>query len=64
MILHPEVVVKAQQEIDAVIGSDRLPNFGDRASLPYIESIMSECLRWAAPVPLGEASSLLRLGSL
>jgi len=52
--MHPEVVVKAQKEIDAVVGHERLPNFDDRASLPYIESIMSECLRWAAPVPLGE----------
>ncbi|KAG6887642.1 hypothetical protein C0995_013798 [Termitomyces sp. Mi166 len=35
MTLHPEVMRKAQQEIDAVVGPDRLPNFGDRPSLPY-----------------------------
>lgn len=32
---HPEVLKKAQQEIDAVVGQDRLPGFEDRKSLPY-----------------------------
>ena len=35
MMDHPEVIEKAQQEIDAVVGTDRLPTFEDRASLPY-----------------------------
>ena len=53
VIQHPEVLIKAQKEIDSVVGNGRLPSFNDRESLPYIESLMSECLRWAAPVPLG-----------
>ncbi|KZP11704.1 cytochrome P450 [Athelia psychrophila] len=53
MVTHPDVRARAQAEIDAVVGADRLPSFADRASLPYIECVMSECLRWAAPVPLG-----------
>lgn len=53
MITYPEVLAKAQAEIDTVVGTDRLPAFADRASLPYIECLLSECLRWAAPVPLG-----------
>ncbi|KAF7984180.1 hypothetical protein HWV62_16866 [Athelia sp. TMB] len=40
-------------EIDAAVGRERLPSFADRASLPYIECVMSECLRWTAPVPIG-----------
>lgn len=35
MMAHPEVLEKAQKEIDAVVGSDRLPTFEDRSSLPY-----------------------------
>ena len=35
IIQHPEVLAKAQREIDAVVGSDRLPTFEDRDSLPY-----------------------------
>lgn len=55
MITHPEARLKAQAEIDAVVGTDRLPSFADRPSLPYVECVMSECLRWAAPVPLGQS---------
>ncbi|GBE84279.1 Multifunctional cytochrome P450 monooxygenase af510 [Sparassis crispa] len=53
MVLHPEVLVKVQQEMDTVVGQGRLPTFSDRVSLPYLECVMSECLRWGAPVPLG-----------
>jgi hypothetical protein len=35
MVLHPEVLAKAQKEIDTVVGRDRLPTFSDRASLPF-----------------------------
>ncbi|EPT04818.1 hypothetical protein FOMPIDRAFT_1112479 [Fomitopsis schrenkii] len=52
MILHPEVLARVQEEIDTVVGSGRLPTFSDRASLPYLESVMSETLRWGVPVPL------------
>ena len=31
----------------------KLPTFEDRPSLPYLESLMSEVLRWGVPVPLG-----------
>ena len=35
MMTHPEVLAKAQQEIDEVVGSDRLPTLDDRRFLPY-----------------------------
>lgn len=34
---HPEVLKRAQKEIDTVVGTDRLPTFSDRADLPYSE---------------------------
>lgn len=52
MILHPEVFAKAQAEIDRVVGTDRLPDFQDRTSLPYVESLVKEVYRWHCPVPL------------
>ncbi|KAH9986195.1 cytochrome P450 [Russula compacta] len=52
MILHPEVFAKAQAEIDHVVGSDRLPDFQDRSSLPYVESVVKEVYRWHCPLPL------------
>ena len=52
MILHPEVQQKAQLEIDKVVGRGRLPDFGDRATLPYIQAIVHEVLRYACRDPV------------
>jgi hypothetical protein len=53
MVLYPEVQRKAQAEIDAVVGKDRLPDFGDQPLLPYVSAILEEALRWHPVVPLG-----------
>ncbi len=45
MLLNPEIQRKAQAEIDAVVGSDRLPTFADRKDLPYLENVLQETLR-------------------
>jgi len=52
MLLHPDVQFRAASEIDAVCGDD-IPNFGHRPSLPYIEAICREVLRWHPVTPLG-----------
>jgi len=52
LMLHPDAQKTAQQEIDAVVGQDRLPTFADRASLPFVDALYKESLRWSAPVPL------------
>ncbi|EJD46742.1 putative CyP450 monooxygenase [Auricularia subglabra TFB-10046 SS5] len=44
MVLYPEYQLKAQEEVDRVLG-ERLPDFGDEASLPYIEAIIRETYR-------------------
>ena len=46
MLHAPDVHKKAQEELSRVVGNDRLPTFADRASLPYIECIVKETLRW------------------
>ncbi|KAK5998055.1 Cytochrome P450 monooxygenase CLM2 [Cladobotryum mycophilum] len=46
MLRFPEVQRKAQKEIDQVVGTERLPQFQDRKSLPYIEAIVKEIARW------------------
>lgn len=56
MIEHPEVMAKAQKEIDSVVGNDRLPTFADRKNLPYIEAVFNECLRHGVAVPLCTSS--------
>ncbi|KAJ6466205.1 cytochrome P450 [Mycena sanguinolenta] len=37
---------KAQAEIDTVIGAGRLPEFEDRPSLPFVEALYREVMRW------------------
>lgn len=52
MTLYPDVQAKAQAEIDAVVGRDRLPTLADRPHLPYITALMNEVLRWSPVAPL------------
>lgn len=52
MVLYPKVQVKAQAEIDTIVGLTRLPSFEDRPSLPYVEAILRETLRWMPALPL------------
>jgi cytochrome P450 len=54
MVLYPDVQKRAQEEIDSVVGKDRLPTFEDRPSLPYIDAIVLETLRWNPILPLGD----------
>lgn len=35
MLQHPEILAKAREEIDRVVGTERLPTFKDREYLPY-----------------------------
>jgi len=53
MTLYPEVSARAQEEIDRVIGREKLPIVENRTNLPYVEALMKEVLRWHPPVPLG-----------
>ncbi|KAL4773894.1 cytochrome P450 [Aspergillus nidulans var. acristatus] len=53
MALYPDVQRKAQEELDTVLGSTKLPTFEDRARLPYIEAIVKEALRWHPVAPMG-----------
>ncbi|KAG6908985.1 hypothetical protein DXG01_002474 [Tephrocybe rancida] len=55
MAMYPEVQAKAQAELDAVVGNDRLPDFNDRASLPYIDAVVKEVIRWQPVTPLAVA---------
>lgn len=45
MMLNPESQRQAQAELDQVVGRDRLPDFSDKESLPYICAIYKEVLR-------------------
>ncbi|KAH9981025.1 cytochrome P450 [Lactifluus volemus] len=50
--LYPNVQKKAQEELDAVTGRERLPTFEDRSRLPFVDAVCKEVLRWKPVVPL------------
>jgi len=53
MVMNPRVVAKAQEEIDRVVGPDRLPTWADEPNLPYIRSLIKENMRMNPPNKLG-----------
>ncbi|XP_077989859.1 cytochrome P450 2U1-like [Glandiceps talaboti] len=52
MLKYPDIQKKVQEELDRVVGQDRLPNMSDRTYLPYTEATITEVLRLASTVPL------------
>ncbi|KAL3653129.1 hypothetical protein CASFOL_002810 [Castilleja foliolosa] len=49
---NPNILKKAQQEIDQVIGSDRLVQESDGPNLPYLQTIIKETFRLHPPIPM------------
>lgn len=45
MLHFPAVYKRLQDEIDAVVGCERLPDLGDRHALPYTECMLKEVYR-------------------
>lgn len=51
MLVYPEVQRKAQEEIDRVVGTQRLPTLEDRSNLLYVDAVITEALRWRKRTP-------------
>ncbi|PRQ44545.1 putative 3,9-dihydroxypterocarpan 6A-monooxygenase [Rosa chinensis] len=52
LINHPDVMNKARQEIDTIVGNNRLVKESDIANLPYLQAIVKETLRLHPTGPL------------
>lgn len=52
LLKHPEVMKKAQQEVDEVVGKTRLVNLSDSKHLTYVQAIIKESFRLHPPIPL------------
>ncbi|KAJ6474299.1 cytochrome P450 [Mycena sanguinolenta] len=50
---HPEIQKKAHEELDRVVGRDRLPTVEDEKSLPYCHAIIKEVGRCHNPLWIG-----------
>ncbi|KZT25427.1 cytochrome P450 [Neolentinus lepideus HHB14362 ss-1] len=53
MLAHPHVLKKVRDEIDRVVGEDRMPNFDDEKDLPYFVACIKETLRRRPPTIMG-----------
>ena len=64
LVLYPQVQRRAQAELDAIVGRDRLPSFDDRQRLPYTEAFCKELMRWQMVTPIGMIRFLPRVPSI
>ncbi|KAG2036099.1 cytochrome P450 [Suillus americanus] len=53
MVLYPDVQARARADINQAVRHDEMPCLDDRASLPYLDAILHEVLRWHPVSPLG-----------
>ncbi|CAO2650482.1 Nn.00g017740.m01.CDS01 [Neocucurbitaria sp. VM-36] len=53
MCVFQDVQIKAQEEIDQVIGHDRSPDWADEEKLPFVRALVNEVLRWRTVTILG-----------
>lgn len=60
MLHYPEVMVKVQEEIDAVVGHYKLPVLDDYGRLPYTQATLYEVLRKSSITPLGTTHTTTR----
>ncbi|KAK3303882.1 putative cytochrome P450 [Chaetomium strumarium] len=60
MVLYPRVARKAQEDIDRVVGPERMPTFDDLPKLPYIDAVVKEVLRWRPVIPGGIPHAVTR----
>jgi len=60
MMVFEDVQKKAQDELDLVVGPDRLPAVDDYPNLPYIRCCIKETLRWMPTVIMGVPHSVTK----
>ncbi|GJN13183.1 hypothetical protein PR202_ga31527 [Eleusine coracana subsp. coracana] len=57
LLNHPESMRKVQEEIDAVVGHDRIVSEADLPRLPYLQAVYKETLRLHPAAPIAHRQS-------
>lgn len=50
---NPDTMKKVHEELDKIVGQDRLPKWEDRDNLPYLNAVLCELMRWKHFAPFG-----------
>ncbi|KAI6045800.1 cytochrome P450 [Pisolithus marmoratus] len=53
LIISEDCLFNPKAKLDSVLDQSRLPDFDDRPSLPFIDCVILEALRWNIITPLG-----------
>ncbi|XDV43801.1 hypothetical protein PO909_012206 [Leuciscus waleckii] len=52
LVKYPSIQSKLQEQIDKVVGRDRLPSIEDRSNLAYLDAFIYETMRFTSFVPV------------
>ena len=64
MLHNPDAQRRAQQQVDAVVGRQRMPTTVDRDKLPYVHALVMELFRWLPDDPIGVPRRTSEVGLL
>lgn len=60
LVLNKDIQKKCHEEIDAVLGNDRVPSLKDKSSLTFIEAVILETQRLYSIIPVSGLRRVLR----
>lgn len=61
MCHFPEWQKRLQEEVDEVVGNERIPRFDDMPNLPTVRAVIKELLRWRPVVTGGRLTSTIHI---